>query len=246
MLVAFLPVLVSLGIGVTAGALAASLGADSLQFKLIRNVPSEIKDPRLLARLARQGDAFAWERLVGEHQQPVFRLAYLLLGDPDEAQDVAQETFIRAYHALHRFDNERPLRPWLLRIAANLAYNRQRSLRRYLAALKRLGCALAIDDFGTGYSSLAYLKRFQLDVLKIDKSFVDGLGRDANDSAVVGAIVSLARSLGLAMVAEGVESQRQFDALAGFGGDDILFQGYLLGHPVPADELERRLAATAG
>ena len=115
-----------------------------------------------------------------------------------------------------------------------------------LAALKRLGCALAIDDFGTGYSSLAYLKRFQLDVLKIDKSFVDGLGRDANDSAVVGAIVSLARSLGLAMVAEGVESQRQFDALAGFGGDDILFQGYLLGHPVPADELERRLAATAG
>ncbi len=91
-----------------------------------------------LVRLARQGDGFAWERLVGEHQQPVFRLAYLLLGEPDDAQDVAQETFIRAYHALHRFDTERPLRPWLLRIAANLAYNQQRSLRRYLAALKRL------------------------------------------------------------------------------------------------------------
>lgn len=89
-------------------------------------------------RLARQGDGYAWERLVGEHQQPVFRLAYLLLGDPDEAQDTAQETFIRAYHALDRFDAQRPLRPWLLRIAANLAYNRQRSLRRYLAALKRL------------------------------------------------------------------------------------------------------------
>ena len=75
---------------------------------------------------------------MGVHQQPVFRLAYLLLGDPDDAQDVAQETFIRAYHALHRFDAERPLRPWLLRIAANLSYNRQRSLRRYLSALKRL------------------------------------------------------------------------------------------------------------
>ena len=89
-------------------------------------------------RLARQGDGAAWEDLVGEHQQPVFRLAYLLLGDPDEAQDVAQETFIRAYRAMHRFDAQRPLRPWLLRIAANLAYNRQRSLRRYLAALMRL------------------------------------------------------------------------------------------------------------
>ena len=89
-------------------------------------------------RLARQGDGFAWEGLVSAHQQPVFRLAYLLLGDPDDAQDIAQETFIRAYHALHRFDTERPLRPWLLRIAANLSYNRQRSLRRYLAALKRL------------------------------------------------------------------------------------------------------------
>ena len=91
-----------------------------------------------LVRLARQGDGFAWEMLVGEHQAPVFRLAYLLLGEPDDAQDVAQETFIRAYHALHRFDSERPLRPWLLRIAANLAHNRKRSLRRYLAALKRL------------------------------------------------------------------------------------------------------------
>lgn len=91
-----------------------------------------------LVRLARQGDGFAWERLVGEHQKPVFRLAYLLLGDPDEAQDVAQETFIRAYHALHRFDAERPLRPWLLRIAANLSHNRRRSLHRYLSALRRL------------------------------------------------------------------------------------------------------------
>ena len=71
------------------------------------------------------------------HQEPVFRLAYLLLGDPDEAEDIAQETFLRAYKSLRRFDTERPLRPWLLRIASNLSHNRHRSIGRYLAALTR-------------------------------------------------------------------------------------------------------------
>ncbi len=69
------------------------------------------------------------------HQEPVFRLAYLLLGDPDEAEDIAQETFLRAYKALKGFDPERPLRPWLLRIASNLAHNRYRSIGRYIGAL---------------------------------------------------------------------------------------------------------------
>ena len=87
---------------------------------------------------ARQGNAEAWERLVLEHQQPIFRLAYLLLGDADDAEDIAQETFLRAYHALDRFDSARPLRPWLMRIATNLCRNRQRSLGRYLAALQKL------------------------------------------------------------------------------------------------------------
>jgi RNA polymerase sigma-70 factor (ECF subfamily) len=86
---------------------------------------------------AQRGDGAAWVMLVSQHQQAVFRLAYLLLGDPDEAQDVAQQVFIRAFRYLHRFDPARPLRPWLLRITRNLAYNRQRSLRRYLAALSR-------------------------------------------------------------------------------------------------------------
>jgi RNA polymerase sigma-70 factor (ECF subfamily) len=88
-------------------------------------------------RLARQGDQTAWEALMRAHQEPVFRLAYLLLGDPDEAEDIAQETFLRAYKALDGFDTERPLRPWLLRIASNLAHNRHRSLGRYIAALTR-------------------------------------------------------------------------------------------------------------
>ena len=86
---------------------------------------------------ARQGDASAWETILAQHQEAVFRLAYLLVGDADEAQDVAQEAFIRAYRGLDRFDLGRPLRPWLLRIAANLARNRHRTLSRYLAALQR-------------------------------------------------------------------------------------------------------------
>lgn len=101
----------------------------------------------LIAR-ARLSDAGAWEALVRDHQQPIFRLAYLMLGDPDEAEDVAQETFIRAYGALARFDPARPLRPWLLRIAANLARNRRRSLRRRLASLRALSAppAPALDE----------------------------------------------------------------------------------------------------
>ena len=94
-------------------------------------------EPDLIAR-ARQGDEASWETLVRQHQEAAFRLAYLLVGDADEAEDVAQEAFIRAYRALERFDAARPFRPWLLSIAANLARNRRRSVGRYWAALNRL------------------------------------------------------------------------------------------------------------
>jgi RNA polymerase sigma-70 factor (ECF subfamily) len=87
---------------------------------------------------ARQGDPGAWEELVRQHESSLFRLAYLLLGDADEAGDAAQEAFIRAFRSLHRFDTGRPLRPWLLAITANLARNRRRAIGRYLAAWQRL------------------------------------------------------------------------------------------------------------
>ncbi len=86
---------------------------------------------------ARRGDEAAWEALVRHHQDGVFRFAYLHLGDAAEAEDVAQETFLRAFRALERFDIQRPMRPWLLSIAANLARNRRRSLGRAWAALQR-------------------------------------------------------------------------------------------------------------
>jgi RNA polymerase sigma-70 factor, ECF subfamily len=94
-------------------------------------------DESTLIRHAANGDAAAWEPLVLAHQQAVFRLSYLLLGDPDDAEDVAQETFLRAWNHLKRFDPSRPLRPWLLSIASNLASNRRRSAGRYLLALTR-------------------------------------------------------------------------------------------------------------
>jgi RNA polymerase sigma-70 factor (ECF subfamily) len=90
---------------------------------------------------ARQGDAGAWEAVVARHQEIAFRVAYLLLGDSADAEDVTQEAFIRAYGALDRFDTSRPLRPWLLNIVTNLARNRRRSIGRYFAALGRLARA---------------------------------------------------------------------------------------------------------
>lgn len=94
-------------------------------------------DEDTLVRHAANGDAAAWEPLVLAHQEAVFRLSYLLLGDPDDAEDIAQETFLRAWNHLKRFDPTRPLRPWLLSIASNLASNRRRSAGRYVSALTR-------------------------------------------------------------------------------------------------------------
>ncbi len=104
-----------------------------------------------------------------------------------------------------------------------------------LLGLKRLGVHLAVDDFGTGYSSLSYLKRFPVDMLKIDRTFIDGLGTDPEDGAIVLAIVSLAQALRLGVVAEGVEYFHQLEALHRLGCDAV--QGFLLGRPAPADGL---------
>ena len=104
-----------------------------------------------------------------------------------------------------------------------------------LQSLDALGIDLYIDDFGTGYSSLAYLRRFPVDGVKVDRSFVDGLGREAEDSAIVAAIVSLAHTLGLVVVAEGVETALQLSELDALGCD--LAQGFLLAVPADASQL---------
>lgn len=115
-----------------------------------------------------------------------------------------------------------------------------------LKRLKELGCRLAIDDFGTGYSSLAYLKRFPVDVLKIDKSFIDGLGEEADDTAVVQAIIGLAKSLRMEVVAEGVETAGQFESLLLLtNADGFLAQGYYFAPPLQAEVFEQQ-ASTRG
>ena len=103
-----------------------------------------------------------------------------------------------------------------------------------LNALKDLGVALAIDDFGTGYSSLSYLKRFPIDKLKIDKSFVDGLPDEEDDAAIAMAIIAMAHSLRHTVIAEGVETAAQFAFLRSRGCDEI--QGYFFSKPLPAEQ----------
>lgn len=114
---------------------------------------------------------------------------------------------------------------------------------RALASLKRLGVQVAADDFGVGYSSLGYLKRFPLDVLKIDKSFVDGVVAPGVDGAIVEAIIHMAHSLGISVVAEGVECPDQRDSLAARGCD--LLQGYLYSPPLDFDAFRDFLASQA-
>jgi len=107
--------------------------------------------------------------------------------------------------------------------------------RRILLALSEIGVRIAIDDYGSGYSSLSYLKHLPVDVIKIDRSFVLNMGIDASDAVIVRSTIELGRSLGLTVVAEGVETAATWAQLKALGCE--LAQGFHLSRPVPADQI---------
>ena len=106
-----------------------------------------------------------------------------------------------------------------------------------LNELKKLGVSIALDDFGTGYSSLSYLKRFPIDVVKVDRSFIKDIEYDKNDAAITMAAIALSHNLGLKVVAEGVETQQQLDFLNQYQCD--IFQGYFFSKPLPEEEVKQ-------
>jgi diguanylate cyclase (GGDEF)-like protein/PAS domain S-box-containing protein len=128
----------------------------------------------------------------------------------------------------------------VLELTESALLNDTETASRTLRALRDQGVHIAVDDFGTGYSSLVHLKRFPVRALKVDQTFVDGLGQEPDDTSIVTAVVSLAHSLGLAAVAEGLETPQQLAALRTIGCD--FAQGFLFGRPMPASMLGDRPA----
>jgi len=126
-----------------------------------------------------------------------------------------------------------------LELTESALMQRETEAIQILNRLTAIGVQLAIDDFGTGYSSLAYLKLFPLDILKIDKRFIDDVPIHRDDMEIVAAIVAMGHSLRLKVLAEGVENKKQLDFLKSQGCD--LYQGYLTSEPVPAEEFEQLL-----
>jgi len=130
-----------------------------------------------------------------------------------------------------------------LEITESVAMHSAENTLRTLKELKALGVRIAIDDFGTGYSSLGYLKRFPVDTLKIDRSFVKGIGGNVEDSAIVRAVITVAKSLNLSVTAEGIETAEQLEHLRALGCDHG--QGYYFAKPMASDRVPALLMATA-
>lgn len=126
-------------------------------------------------------------------------------------------------------------------ITESLLMNETALVQRFIDDVRAMGIKVALDDFGTGYSALGYLRRFEMDVLKVDKSFIDDIDADLGDLSLVATIISMGRTMGLRVVAEGVETERQLNYLRSLGCD--LVQGYLFSKPVPGELLPAAIDA---
>jgi EAL domain-containing protein (putative c-di-GMP-specific phosphodiesterase class I) len=188
----------------------------------------------VLEEACRQGRIWQTGLPIGSSLVVGVNLSGRQFGDPNLVADVT------------RVLRETTLEPSTLKLEITESVAMQDATRAEatMHALKKLGVQLAIDDFGTGYSSLQYLKRFPVDTLKIDKSFVDGLGSDEQDTAIVQSIVALAKTLRLDVTGEGIETavqQAQLRLLAVERG-----QGYLFARPQPAEVVGRLLLGKDG
>lgn len=185
----------------------------------------------VLSRACR--DASLWARKYGGHRRISVNLSGRQLQDPGIVEDVRAAL------------EESGLKPsqLILELTETMLMQNTEVLMRRLAALKALGILLAIDDFGTGYSSLSYLQRYPIDILKIDKAFVDVIDGHNEGPALASAIVAIGHSLRMSTVAEGIETQEQHEYLlhlgCGFG------QGYLFSRPVSERDMRRLLAGDA-
>ena len=129
-----------------------------------------------------------------------------------------------------------------LEITENVLMDEIPGVAEALRALHELGVKIAIDDFGTGYSSLSYLKRYPIDKLKIDQSFVRDMTSDSGDAALVAAIIAMGRSLNIPVIAEGIETDEQLAMLRANGCD--MGQGFHIGRPMPFDDLLQWISST--
>jgi EAL domain-containing protein (putative c-di-GMP-specific phosphodiesterase class I) len=155
------------------------------------------------------------------------------------ARQFRQETFTERLQALLARTGANPRR-LKLELTESVVLDNVEDTIAKMHALKALGIGFSMDDFGVGYSSLSYLKRLPLDQLKIDRSFVGDIATDADDAAIVQAIIGLGQTLRLMVIAEGVEDEAQRDFLTRHGCP--AFQGYLFSRPLPLADFERLLA----
>jgi EAL domain-containing protein (putative c-di-GMP-specific phosphodiesterase class I) len=176
--------------------------------------------------------ACAWQPAGGNALTVTVNVSGRQLVDPDFVRDVA--TALAA--------SGLPPASLVLEMTESVLIDDSEATLARLSELKALGLRIAIDDFGTGYSSLAYLQRFPVDLLKIDKSFIDEVGSGAAESPLARAILGLGGALGMLVVAEGVETGMQWDRLRELGCE--FGQGFYLARPMPAEEVSLLLAGT--
>lgn len=176
--------------------------------------------------------AVAQNRVWQKQGFPIVKLAVNVAAQQFHAELVNEVSAVLTEHELaHEFLE--------LEITESMVMNNAEQVIEMLKQMQKLGVRMSLDDFGTGYSSLSYLKRFPIQKLKVDQSFVRGIPNDENDVAITRAIIGMGKSLGLKVIAEGVETREQLEFLRAEGCDEI--QGYLFSRPIPANEFMRLL-----